>query len=104
RAVQLGAGGLAALDEPGCLLGGEAQRVDHAGGTRKKLPSRSGAFASASSTVRQGRGSSSAQTLTTSSGCAVGGTSSRSSSATLETPPRIAPGCSPKRARPPPPP
>ena len=41
----------------------------HAAGTRKESPSRSGAFASASSTVSDGRGSSSAQTFDRSSGC-----------------------------------
>ena len=55
------------------------------GGTLKYEPSRSGAFASASSTGSDGRGSSAPHTLTTSSGCEVGGTSERSSSETFDT-------------------
>src|SRR5579862_5825671 len=93
---QLGAGDLACLEQPLCLLGGEAERVDHdepPGGTLKKSPSRSGAFASASSTERHGLGTSSPQTLTTSSGCEVGGTSARSSSETFETAARMSFSC-----------
>ena len=68
------------------------------GGTRKRSPSRAGAFANASSSGSEGRGSSSSQTLTRSSGCEVGGTSARSSSATLETASRMAPSSSVSRS------
>jgi hypothetical protein len=50
RGVELRGGHLAALDERDRVLGGESERVDHAvGGTRKRSPSRSGAFAKTSS-------------------------------------------------------
>ena len=68
------------------------------GGTLKKSPSRSGAFASASSAVRHGRGSSCSQTLTTSSGCEVGGMSARSSSETLDTASRMSFSCASRRS------
>ena len=54
--------------------------------------------AKTSSRVSDGRGSSSAHAFAISSGCAVGGTSERSSSDTLETASRIAESCSWKRA------
>src|SRR5581483_2006715 len=98
---ELGAGDLTALEEVLRALGRQPQRVDHAlppGGTLKKSPSRSGAFESASSTGRQGRGSSSAQTLTTSSGCDVGGTSERSSSDTFDTAARMSLTCPSRRS------
>ena len=89
-AVQLGRGDLAALDEAERVLGGETQRVDHdsrtapVGGTRKASSSTSGAFSNVRSSGHDGRGSSSRQALTTSSGCEVGGTSSSSSSDTFD--------------------
>src|SRR5438874_4923653 len=99
---ELGARDLARVDEAPRLLGGQAKRVDHyvapPGGTLKKSPSRSGALASASSTGRHGRGSSSCQTLTTSSGCEVGGTSERSSSETFETASRMSLSCPSSRS------
>src|SRR5581483_2557047 len=61
-------------------------------------PSRSGAFASASSTVRHGRGSSASHTFTTSSGCDVGGTSERSSSDTFETASMMSFSCAARRS------
>ena len=69
-----------------------------AGRDLEVIPSRSGAFASASSTERHGRGSSAAQTFTTSSGCEVGGTSERSSSDTFETAARMSFSCAPRRS------
>src|SRR5439155_10988022 len=51
-----------------------------------------------SPTGRDGRGSSSAQTFTTSSGCEVGGTSERSSSDTFETASRMSFSCAPSRS------
>src|SRR5262249_3073905 len=78
--------------------GDDAGDPGHTGGTPKKPPSGSGAFASASSRDRQGAGSSSARTLTRSSGCEVGGTPSRSSSDTLPTASRIALSCPRKRS------
>src|SRR5581483_6332748 len=101
RGEELRPGDLPRVEELLRALRREAQRVDHElppGGTRKKSPSRSGAFASASSTERQGRGSSAPHTLTTSSGCDVGGTSSRSSSATFETAARMSFSCTSRRA------
>ena len=52
----------------------------------EEVSSRSGAFANDLVERRQARGSSSAQAFAISSGCAVGGTSARSSSETFETP------------------
>src|SRR5438874_12961894 len=98
---QLGARDLACVDEAPRLFGGDSKGVDHVappGGTLKKSPSRSGAFASASSAERQGSGSSSPQTLTTSSGCEVGGTSERSSSETFETASRMSLSCPSRRS------
>src|SRR5204863_9766389 len=66
--TELGRRGLASRQDAGSVFGREAQRVGHPAGTRKRSPLRSGAFASASSGVREGRGSSSRQTLTRSSG------------------------------------
>ena len=63
-------------------------------GTRKLPSAGSGAFGSASSRESEGRGSSSAHWFTRSSGCDVGSTSARSSSATLPTASRMAPSCS----------
>ena len=60
------------------------------GGTRYWSSSREGALAKLSSSGNRFGRSSSAQTLTTSRGCDVGGTLSRSSSETLETASRIA--------------
>src|SRR5204863_5406849 len=90
--VELCAADLLRLDETYRLLGGQSQGVDHQdppGGTLKYAPSRSGAFASASSTERHSWGSSAAHTLTTSSGCDVRETSERSSSETLDTDERM---------------
>src|SRR5204863_2948181 len=99
---ELGARDLARVHEAPRLLGRQAKRVDHyfapPGGTLKKSPSRSGALASASSTGRHGRGSSSSQTLTTSRGCEVGGTSERSSSETFETASRMSLSCPSSRS------
>ena len=79
RGVELGRGHLAALDEPERVLRGEPQRVDrgaHAvGGTRNRSRSAAGALRRTSSSGSESCGSSSAQTLTRSSGCDVGGTS-----------------------------
>src|SRR5581483_5660290 len=69
----------------------------YAGGVRNRLSSRSGAFAKTSASGRHSCGSSSAHALAISSGCEVGGTSARSSSATFETASRIADSCSWKR-------
>ena len=70
RAMELGAGDLPALQQPERLLDGQSQGVDgHAvGGTLKRSPSRAGALAKTSSSGSDGRGSSSAQALTSSSG------------------------------------
>src|SRR5262249_11668279 len=88
-----------ALDEADRLLGGQSQCVDHAdGGTRNRSSSREGAFANQWSSGRQGRGSSAPRTCTDDNGCAVGGTSARSSSETFPTASRIALSCSCKRA------
>src|SRR5207248_5200209 len=87
RGIQLVARDLTFAQEVVGRFGRQSQRVDHSppGGTLKKSPSRSGAFASASSAERHARGSSAPHTLTTSSGWDVGGTSVRSSSETFET-------------------
>src|SRR5205085_2865099 len=57
--VQLGARDLLLAEQASRFLGGETKGVDHEappGGTAKKSPSRAGAFASASSAERHGRG------------------------------------------------
>ena len=78
-AVELRRRDLAALDEPDRVLGGEAQRVDDrahtVGGTRNMPFSELGRVAEHSSSGSGSCGSSSAHTLTRSSGCDVGGTS-----------------------------
>ena len=68
-AMELGAGDLLALEQAERVLDRQSERVDHAvGGTLKRSPSRAGAFAKTSSSGSDGRGSSSAQAFTSSSG------------------------------------
>src|SRR5262249_29896249 len=96
----VGARHLATLEQAHRILCGESEGVDHSassvtpvGGTRKKPPSRSGAFAKTSSSGSDWRGSSGRNELTTASGCEVGGTSERSSSDTLPTAVRMSFSC-----------